>query len=131
LVSALQFGELQEAVAYEQVRRSRANLSAMLTKAANLTGANDIAGYGFDAARAYTGGTYYGQKGGLIADAASVFQFDDQWGFVLCFGSPAQLDNQPPNPGPSWYPDFTAAMNIAKNATWTQDLFPTFGMPAL
>jgi len=32
----------------------------------------------------------------------------------------------------SWYPDYPAVMNIAKNAAWgSGDLFPQFGMPSL
>jgi len=108
---------------------TRATITQMLTNAVNLNKNNPRAGYGLDGARLNSDGSFYGQKGGLIADAASVFQFNDQWGFVLCFGSPAQQDVQPPYP--SWYPDFPAVMNIAQTVNWTQDLFPLFGMPAL
>jgi hypothetical protein len=101
----------------------------MLTNAVNLNKTNSLAGYGLDSASLNSDGSFYGQKGGLIADAASVFQFNDQCGFVLCFGSPAQQDVQPPYP--SWYPNFDNAMSIAMSTTWTQDLFPTFGMPSL
>ncbi len=107
----------------------RSVITKMLINAVNLNKTNPRAGYGLDGASQNSDGSFYGQKGGLIADAASVFQFNDQWGFVLCFGSPAQQDVQPPSP--SWYPDFPAVMNIAKATTWTQDLFPTFGMPPL
>jgi CubicO group peptidase (beta-lactamase class C family) len=108
---------------------SRGTITKMLNNAVNLNKTNQRAGYGLDGASQNSDGSFYGQKGGLIADTASVFQFNDQWGFVLCFGSPAQQDVQPPYP--SWYPDFPAVMNIAKTTNWTQDLFPTFGMPAL
>jgi CubicO group peptidase (beta-lactamase class C family) len=107
----------------------RATITHMLTNAVNLNKTNSLAGYGLDSASLNSDGSFYGQKGGLIADAASVFQFNDQWGFVLCFGSPAQQDVQPPYP--SWYPNFDNAISIAMSTTWTQDLFPTFGMPSL
>ena len=71
---------------------------------------------------------YYGQKGGEIINAAGVLQFDGDWGFALCFGSPAQI----PGATPVWYPDFTPMMNIAKSASWSSaDLFTEFGMPSL
>lgn len=108
---------------------SRATITTMLNNAVALNKNNPRAGYGLDGARQNSNGSLYGQKGGLIANAASVFQFNDQWGFVMLFGSPAQLDSQPPYP--SWYPDFSAVMNIATGVGWTQDLFPTYGMPAL
>jgi hypothetical protein len=107
----------------------RATIEQMLTNAVNLKKTNDRAGYGLDDARLNNDGSFYGQKGGLIADAASVLQFNDRWGFVLCFGSPAQQDVQPPYP--SWYPDFPAVMNTAKTVNWTEDLFPLYGMPSL
>jgi len=107
----------------------RATIEQMLTNAVNLKKTNDRAGYGLDDARLNNDGSFYGQKGGLIADAASVLQFNDRWGFVLCFGSPAQQDVQPPYP--SWYPDFPAVMNTAKAVNWTEDLFPLYGMPSL
>jgi CubicO group peptidase (beta-lactamase class C family) len=100
----------------------RATISAMLSAAATR------GGYGFDDTRDYGAGRFYGQKGGELSDAASVLQFDDQWGFMLCFGSPAQIDGVTP----SWYPDFPAVMNVAKNTNWgTTDLFPQFGMSPL
>jgi hypothetical protein len=69
---------------------------------------------------------FYG-PGGELSDAANV-QFDDQWGFMLCFGSPAQVDGVTP----SWYPDFPAVMNVAKSTNWgTTNLFPQFGMSPL
>jgi CubicO group peptidase (beta-lactamase class C family) len=112
----------------------RATITGMLSAAAKLKsalGPNGRAGYGLDDASNLGGGNFYAQKGGLIIDAASVLQFDDQWGFVLCFGSPAQLPN-PPYPAPSWYPDFPGVMDIAKKTDWgTTDLFPLFGMPWL
>ncbi len=107
----------------------RSTITSMLTRAVNVNQTNQRAGYGLDGASQNADGSYYGQKGGLIADAASLFQFNDQWGFVLCFGSPAQQDVQPPSP--SWYPNFLAAMNIAQGVNWTQDLFPLYGMPSL
>jgi CubicO group peptidase (beta-lactamase class C family) len=102
------------------------NAVATVTKWSGVTGVSPRAGYGFDWVTANNDGSFYGQKGGLIADAASVVQFNDQWGFALIFDSTAQTSQ-----GASWYPDFTAGMTIAKTATWTQDLFPTYGMPAL
>jgi Beta-lactamase len=72
----------------------RATVSAMLSAAAAR------GGYGFNGARDYGGGSFYGQKGGELSDAASVLQFDGQWGFMLCFGSPAQVAGVTP----SWYP---------------------------
>ncbi len=125
----------------------RSTLDTMLGKAATLwhdvtydglyNNANDArAGYGLDAVLAYSGGSYYGQKGGLINDAASVLDFnylDNQWGFVLCFGSPAQLPgvSLPGTPPPVWYPDFTSMMSDAMSAGLKKDLFPHFGMSAL
>jgi hypothetical protein len=83
----------------------RATISAMLSAAA-MRG-----GYGFDGARDYGGDS-----------------FDGQWGFMLCFGSPAQVDGATP----SWYPDFPAVMNVAKKTlTGAADLFPQFGMAPL
>ncbi len=63
---------------------------------------------------------------GKDMDVASVFQSNDQWGFALCFGSPAQTSVTP-----LWYPDFTPMMALAQGVTWTRDLFPHFGMPLL
>jgi hypothetical protein len=106
----------------------RTTISSMLSAAAALqaSGPNLRAGYGLDGAQRLGSDSYYGQKGGLIANAASVFQFRDQWGFVLCFGNSGQ------NRNPSWYPDFDAVMNIAKNVSWSSiDLFPQFGMASL
>ena len=71
-------------------------------------------------------GVYYGQKGGLIADAASVFQFDGEWGFVALFGSTAD------RPNGLIYPNWDAVMSAAKGELATAaDLFPVFGMPSL
>ena len=107
----------------------RATLTGMLNRAAALQAAgNQRAGYGLDAVAVQNAGLYYGQKGGLIINAAGVLQFSGEWGFVLCFGSPAQVTNQ----APIWYPDFTPMMNIAMNVSWSSsDLFPDFGMPSL
>jgi hypothetical protein len=76
-------------------------------------------GDGLDAVYVNPDRGFYGQKRGLIADCTSVFEFNDQRGFVLCFESPAQPDNG----SASWHPDFTAAMNHAKTVNWTKDLF--------
>jgi hypothetical protein len=58
-----------------------------------------------------------------------VFQFDDQWGFALCWGSPGYSGSAYPGPV---YADYPAVMNIAKSVNWgTTDLFPHFGMPSL
>ena len=103
----------------------RATITGMLSAAAKLSSAGyGRAGYGLDYAKNYGGGSFYGQKGGILVGAASVLQFDDQWGFALCFGSPS---------GPyGVYPDFPAVMNVAKNTNWgTTDLFPQFGMSPL
>jgi CubicO group peptidase (beta-lactamase class C family) len=108
----------------------RATLVAMLSDAATLASTPGMtrAGYGLDGASNLGGGSFYGQKGGLIINAASVLQFDSDWGFALCFGSPAQL----PGVTPVWYPDYVPVMNIAKSTSWgTRDLFPLFGMASL
>jgi hypothetical protein len=84
------------------------------------------AGFGLDSASWESPGVYYGQKGGLIADAASVIQFDGEWGFVALFGSTA---NRPNN---LIYPDWPAVMGAAKTyLTNAADLFLAFGMPSL
>jgi CubicO group peptidase (beta-lactamase class C family) len=106
----------------------RTTISNMLSAAATFQtgGPNRRAGYGLDGAQKLGVDSYYGQKGGLIANASSVFQFDDQWGFALCFANSGQ------NRNPGWYPDFDAVMNIAKGVSWgSSDLFPNFGMPSL
>ena len=107
----------------------RATIAAMLSDAAALTAAgNQRAGYGLDSAVNQGGGSFYGQKGGELINAAGILQFNGEWGFALFFGSPAQI----PGVVPSWYPNFDAMMNIAKNTTWgAADLFPDFGMPSL
>jgi CubicO group peptidase (beta-lactamase class C family) len=87
------------------------------------------AGFGLDWAIWRSPGVYYGQKGGQIADAASVVQFDGEsgdgpWGFVALFGARATQ--------PGWYPDWNTMMTIAKKELATAtDLFPQFGMPSL
>jgi len=108
----------------------RATLVGMLSDAAALAATPGMtrAGYGLDGAENLGGGKFYGQKGGLIINAASVLQFNGDWGFALCFGSPAQL----PGVTPVWYPDYVPLMSIAKSTNWgTTDLFPDFGMPSL
>ena len=109
----------------------RSTLVTMLNNAvatAAKFGSGSRAGYGLDGIAAQSGGYYYGQKGGEIINAAGVLQFNGEWGFSLCFGSPAQV----PNVQPVWYPDFTPMMNIARNVSWSStDLFPQFGMPSL
>lgn len=106
---------------------NRSTITDMLSAAAALTAAgNSRAGYGLDGTVRRSPTDFYGQKGGNLSDSASVLQFDDQWGFALCFGSTAQ------NPNATWYPDFPSMMNIAKNVNWgSSDLFPQFGMPSL
>ena len=106
----------------------RATITTMLSDAAAVNAAGfGRAGYGLDGATNYGGGSFYGQKGGLIVDAASVVQFNGQWGFALCFGGPAQ-----PTTGAVWYPNFDSVMTIATSTNWgTTDLFPEFGMPSL
>ena len=54
------------------------------------------AGFGLDWVTWQSPGIYYGQKDGQIADAASVLQFDGEWGFVALFGTRATQ--------PGWYP---------------------------
>ena len=82
------------------------------------------AGSGLDWAMWQSPGVYYGQKGGQIGDAASVVQFDGEWGFVALFGTRATQ--------PGWYPDWPDVMNKAKADLATAiDLFPQFGMPSL
>jgi CubicO group peptidase (beta-lactamase class C family) len=108
----------------------RSTITAMLNRAATVFTqfGNNRAGYGLDQVNTQSGGFYYGQKGGEIINAAGVLQFDGDWGFALCFGSPAQI----PGTSPVWYPDFTPMMNIARNASWSSaDLFPQFGMASL
>ena len=86
------------------------------------------AGYGLDGASDLGGGSFYGQKGGLIINAASVFQFKGDWGFVAVFGGPAQQIQVPP----PWYPDWPDVMTVAEGVNWgNADLFPDFGMPPL
>ena len=108
----------------------RSTITSMLNRAAAvfIQFGENRAGYGLDAVSTQSGGFYYGQKGGEIINAAGVLQFDQDWGFALCFDSPAQI----PGTGPIWYPDFTPMMNIAKSASWSStDLFPSFGMQSL
>jgi CubicO group peptidase (beta-lactamase class C family) len=105
----------------------RSTLTSMLTAAADMsaTGASR-AGYGLDYASDQGSGSFYGQKGGSLGDAASVIQFNGGWGFVAVWGSQAN------NLAGNWYPDFDAVMNIATAAKWAAtDLFPQFGMPSL
>jgi CubicO group peptidase (beta-lactamase class C family) len=86
------------------------------------------AGFGLDGAQWQSPGVYYGQKGGLIGNAAAVFQFDgkEEWGFVALFGSSAY------RPYGVVYPNWPDVMNIAKGQLATAtDLFPQFGMPSL
>jgi CubicO group peptidase (beta-lactamase class C family) len=107
----------------------RATIVSMLEKGAALSAAGlDRAGYGLDFIASHGGGNFYGQKGGDVQNAASVFQFNDEWGFVALWGSPAIV----PVGQPSWYPNFDAVMNVAKAVDWgTTDLFPEFGMRSL
>jgi CubicO group peptidase (beta-lactamase class C family) len=89
-----------------------------------LTNPDSRAGSGLDWSIWQGPGVYYGQKGGQIGDAASVLQFDGEWGFVALFGTRATQ--------PGWYPNWDAVMKIAKNQLATAtDLFPQFGMPSL
>jgi CubicO group peptidase (beta-lactamase class C family) len=119
----------------------RVTLEQMLSQGAVLTAAQQAignpdprAGFGLDRVYWRSPGVYYGQKGGLIGDAAAVFQFgplegesgDGRWGFVALFGSSAYRPNN------LVYPNWPDVMKIAKQdlATAT-DLFPQFGMPSL
>ena len=115
----------------------RVTLEQMLSQAAVLNAAQaaiqqalppqdqDVrAGFGLDGAQRQSPGVYYGQKGGQIGDAASVLEFDGEWGFVALFGTRATQ--------PGWYPDWHGVMDKAKNQLATAiDLFPRFGMPSL
>ena len=104
----------------------RRTLNEMLTNAANVREAGQRrAGYGLDDARNQGNDRFYGQKGGLIANAASVFQFDGDWGFVALWGSTAYRGNRV-------YPDFHGVMDTARELNWgSTDLFPEFGMRSL
>ena len=109
----------------------RVTLEQMLSQGAVLCAAQQAlanpdprAGSGLDWAMRQSPGVYYGQKGGQIGDAASVLQFDGEWGFVALFGTRATQ--------PGWYPNWDAVMNIAKaDLANAADLFPQFGMPSL
>lgn len=111
----------------------RGTLEQMLSQAAVLFAAREAiatpdarAGSGLDVAQWKSPGVYYGQKGGLITNAASVFQFDGEWGFVALFGSSAY------RPYGVVYPDWPDVMKIATaELTTAPDLFPQFGMPSL
>ena len=111
----------------------RVTLERMLAEGAVLGAAQQAsgnsgarAGFGLDWVQWQSPGVYYGQKGGLIIDAASVFQFDGEWGFVALFGSTA---NRPNN---LIYPNWPAVMSTAKaQLANAADLFPDFGMPSL
>ena len=111
----------------------RATLEQMLSEGAVLGAAQNAignpgprAGFGLDWVQWESPGVYYGQKGGLIADAASVFQFDGEWGFVALFGSTAD------RPNGLIYPNWDAVMSAAKaDLATAADLFPMFGMPSL
>lgn len=104
----------------------RATIQQMLSAGAALTAKGlGRAGYGFDAVADRGSGKFYAQKGGSLASSGNVLQFDGDWGFALSFGGYASA-------GDSWYPDYPAVMNIAKQHDWgTVDLFPQFGMPSL
>lgn len=84
------------------------------------------AGYGLDAAGNLGGGQYYGQKGGSGIGWGDWVEFNGDWGLVVCLGGVGA-----PNWGDNAYPDFPDVMNIARKASWGEDLFPRFGMPAL
>jgi CubicO group peptidase (beta-lactamase class C family) len=114
----------------------RVTLEQMLSQGAVLAAAQSAiqqgpqrdprAGSGLDWAAWQSPGVYYGQKGGQIADAAAVFQFDGEWGFVALFGSSAN------RPYGVVYPNWPDVMKIAKADLATAiDLFPQFGMPSL
>ena len=121
----------------------RVTLEQMLAQGAVLTAAQTAvgnpdprAGFGLDRVYWRSPGVYYGQKGGLVGDAAAVFQFDgesadgesgdERWGFVALFGSSAY------RPYGVVYPDWPDVMNIAKAELATAtDLFSQFGMPSL
>jgi CubicO group peptidase (beta-lactamase class C family) len=91
-------------------------------------------GHGFDSAAVLdpVNGTYYGQKGGAIGESSQNcirYQTDD-YSMVVCWNR-SDIGEGPAGDA-WWYPDFPAVLNIARSAAWgTEDLFPTFGMPAL
>jgi CubicO group peptidase (beta-lactamase class C family) len=109
----------------------RVTLEQMLSQGAVLYSAqgglampDPRAGSGLDWSIWQGPGVYYGQKGGQIGDAASVLQFDGEWGFVALFGTRATQ--------PGWYPNWDDVMKPAKaDLATAADLFPQFGMPSL
>ncbi|HXW30411.1 MAG TPA: hypothetical protein VEK55_13695 [Xanthobacteraceae bacterium] len=76
----------------------RSTITSMLNRAAAVFTefGNNRAGYRLDQAATQSGGLYYGQKGGEIINAAGVLQFNRDWCFALCFGSPAQIPGTRP-----------------------------------
>ncbi len=101
--------------------------AAVLAAQEALGNTDPRSGYGLDGIRNLGGGTFYGQKGGLISNAASILQFNGDWGFAAVFDCPATRP-----PGVVWYPDWDDVMNIAQGVNWgAADLFPLFGMSSL
>jgi hypothetical protein len=91
-----------------------------------VAGGGSRAGYGLDGVSDLGGGKFYGQKGGSLGGAHSVFQFNGDWGFTMCWGGHSG------GAEPDWYPNFPEVMNIAETAfVDSSDLFPQFGMPSL
>jgi CubicO group peptidase (beta-lactamase class C family) len=117
---------LEKGAQYLQFLSTPAGM-ALLAQGKALTGDGGArSGYGFDAVSDNGNGNFYAQKGGDLPDLCnSVVQFNNDWGFVMCWATP-------PTAGGTWYPDFPDVMNIAITASWSAtDLFPSFGMPSL
>lgn len=103
----------------------RQTIADMMNRAVQTQAAfHGRAGYGWDGAAAQSGNRFYAQKGGSLDSDHSVMQINGDWGFVMLWAGDA-------NAATGWYPDYPDVMNIATGVTWTADLFPQFGMPAL
>jgi hypothetical protein len=96
----------------------RTTITEVLNAASDVAGTQPRAGYGFDRARVTDAVVFRGQKGCLSTDAAAVFQFDGDWGFVALFDSTAPR-------GSMIYPHWDDVLTIAKSTPWPMtDLFP-------
>ena len=104
----------------------RASIEDMLTRGAGLSAAGkERAGYGFDFVSNLGNHSFYGQKGGSLATSGNVLEFNGDWGLIMCWAGTGVADA-------TWYPDFPAVMNVARNIDWgSTDLFPLYGMPSL
>ncbi len=117
---------LKKGAAYQQFLATPAGAALLAAGKALVNDGAPRAGYGFDGVSNYGNGTFYAQKGGDLTDLCnSVIEFNDDWGFVMCWATP-------PTAGGTWYPDFPDVMNITKTVSWSAtDLFPGFNMPSL